>query len=127
LQAGAPASTAEFWKVLAESPMNLSPHLTLKGTNTTIRRGNMRHLRTALAGAAILALSGAAMAQTTTAPGGSAERNMNNPGSVKSNSEKGMPERDAVPGTGPASTGTVPGTTGDPRTMPNSAETAPRR
>ncbi len=56
---------------------------------------------TTLALAATLTLTGAAFAQTTTAPG-SAESNMNNPGSVKSNAEKGMPERGA-----PAATGTV--------------------
>ncbi|WP_461654153.1 hypothetical protein [Methylorubrum aminovorans] len=43
----------------------------------------------ALAAALTLALSGAALAQTP-AGGGSAEGNMNNPGSVKSNSEKAM-------------------------------------
>ncbi|WP_407519919.1 hypothetical protein [Methylobacterium oryzisoli] len=55
---------------------------------------------TILALAASVALTGAALAQTA-APG-SAERNMNNPGSVKSNAEKGMPERP-----GPGTTGTV--------------------
>ena len=49
----------------------------------------------ALAASLALALTGSAFAQTT-APG-STEQNMNNPGSVKSNAEKGMPERD-VPG-----------------------------
>ncbi|GJD48064.1 hypothetical protein OPKNFCMD_0780 [Methylobacterium crusticola] len=53
-----------------------------------------------LAIAASLAFGGVALAQTT-APG-STERNMNNPASVKSNAEKGMPGRDL-----PASTGTV--------------------
>ncbi|MBY0295611.1 MAG: hypothetical protein K2X71_06175 [Methylobacterium sp.] len=55
---------------------------------------------TLLALAASVALTGAALAQTT-APG-SAEQNMNNPGSVKSNAQKGMPQRDM-----PATTGTV--------------------
>lgn len=53
-----------------------------------------------------LALSGAAMAQTA-AGGGSAEGNMNNPGSVKSNSEKSMEG-------GARSMSTGPGTTGGP-------------
>ena len=43
----------------------------------------------ALSAALILALSGAAFAQTP-AGGGSAEGNMNNPGSVKSNTQKAM-------------------------------------
>ncbi|MBK3401595.1 hypothetical protein H0176_25550 [Methylorubrum populi] len=54
----------------------------------------------ALAAALTLALSGTTLAQTPSG-GGSAEGNMNNPGSVKSNSEKAM-ER---------STGTTTGTT----------------
>ncbi|GJD78652.1 hypothetical protein [Methylobacterium gregans] len=82
---------------------------------------------TALAFAATLALTGAAFAQATTTPGstvgnptGSAERNLNNPGSVKSNAEKGMPGRDL-----PGATGTVaPGSTGTGATMPP-AGTAP--
>ncbi len=84
---------------------------------------------TALAFAATLALTGAAFAQATTAPGstvgtpaGSTEQNMNNPGSVKSNAEKGMPGRDM-----PGATGTVaPGAagTGTGATMPP-AGTAP--
>ncbi|MFE1597770.1 hypothetical protein [Methylobacterium sp. ID0610] len=86
-----------------------------------------------LAGAMMVALGGAAVAQTT-APG-SAERNMNNPGSVKSNAEKGMPERDAVAptGAGPAATGTVTGTGagtmpgGDPRTAPKPTDPTPGR
>lgn len=57
----------------------------------------------ALAAALTFALSGAALSQTA-AGGGSAEGNMNNPGSVKSNSEKSM-ER----ATGSA-TGTTTGT-----------------
>lgn len=54
----------------------------------------------ALATVLAFAFSGAALAQTPSG-GGSAEGNMNNPGSVKSNSEKGM-ER---------STGSATGTT----------------
>ena len=54
----------------------------------------------ALAAALTLALSGAALAQTP-AGGGSAEGNMNNPGSVKSNSEKAM-ERSTGSATGTA-------------------------
>jgi hypothetical protein len=85
---------------------------------------------TALAFAATLALTGAAFAQATTTPGstvgspaGGTERNLNNPGSVKSNAEKGMPARDM-----PGATGTVaptaPGTAGTGTTMPP-AGTAP--
>ncbi|RVU20156.1 hypothetical protein [Methylobacterium oryzihabitans] len=55
---------------------------------------------TALVLAAALALGGTAFAQS--AMPGSAENNMNNPASVKSNAEKGMPGRDM-----PATTGTV--------------------
>ncbi|KMO39890.1 hypothetical protein VQ03_14895 [Methylobacterium tarhaniae] len=55
---------------------------------------------TFLALAATMALTGTALAQTGVP--GSAENNMNNPGSVKSNAEKGMPGRDM-----PATTGTV--------------------
>ncbi|MBE7203891.1 MAG: hypothetical protein INR70_39695, partial [Parafilimonas terrae] len=46
---------------------------------------------TLLALAATVALTGAALAQTGVP--GSAENNMNNPASVKSNAEKGTPER----------------------------------
>ncbi|ACL56339.1 hypothetical protein [Methylobacterium nodulans] len=93
----------------------------------------MQTKRMALAGAMIVAIGGAALAQGTTAPG-SAERNLNNPGSVKSNAEKGMPERDATgvaPGTGPAATGTVTGTGtmpgGDSRVAPKPSEPTPGR
>ncbi|QRE77448.1 hypothetical protein [Methylobacterium aquaticum] len=55
---------------------------------------------TILALAATFALTGAALAQTGVP--GSAENNLNNPASVKSNAEKGMPARDL-----PATTGTV--------------------
>lgn len=84
----------------------------------------------ALAASLALALSGTAFAQTP-AGGGSAEGNMNNPGSVKSNGEKAM-ERSTgsatmpgattgsttanpamvPPGAGPAGTGMAPGTGG---------------
>ena len=65
----------------------------------------MRKTTYALATAMILSLAGGAMAQTT-APG-SAEKNMNNPGSVKSNSEKSM-ERGSMPATpGTAAPGTM--------------------
>lgn len=87
---------------------------------------------TALALAATLALTGAAFAQAAPAPAttvgtpaDSAEKNLNNPGSVKSNAEKGMPGRDM-----PGATGTVapaaPGGagTGTGATMPP-AGTAP--
>ena len=49
----------------------------------------MRRTTLALATSLALALTGSAFAQTP-AGGGSTEGNMNNPGSVKSNSEKGM-------------------------------------
>ena len=52
----------------------------------------------AIAAALVLSLSGSAWAQTP-AGGGSAEGNMNSPGSVKSNSEKGM-ERSTGSATG---------------------------
>ena len=88
----------------------------------------MRSTTFALAASLVLALSGAASAQTP-AGGGTAEGNMNNPGSVKSNSEKTM-ERSTgsatgattgsttanpamvPPGAGPAGTGMAPGTGG---------------
>ena len=66
-----------------------------------------------LAAAMTLALSGAAYAQKP-AGGGSAEGNMNNPGSVKSNTEK-MNERSGGTGmttgstTGAGGTGMAPG------------------
>lgn len=60
-----------------------------------------------LAGAFAIALTGAAFAQTR-AGGGSAEGNMNSPGSVKSESQKMNEER-----TGSTRTG-APGTTGGP-------------
>ncbi|WP_288588038.1 hypothetical protein [uncultured Methylobacterium sp.] len=64
-------------------------------------------MRTALiALATTVALTGAALAQTG-APG-SAENNLNNPASVKSNAEKGMPERDLTTGTvAPTAPGTM--------------------
>ncbi len=63
----------------------------------------------AIAAALTFAVTGAALAQTP-AGGGSTEGNMNNPGSVKSNSEKSMET-----GSGSMSTGTGPGTSGGPR------------
>ena len=56
-----------------------------------------------------VAMVGAALAQTP-AGGGSAEGNMNNPGSVKSNSEKSMET-----GSGSMTTGAGPGTSAGPR------------
>ncbi|KQP94309.1 hypothetical protein ASF60_12700 [Methylobacterium sp. Leaf113] len=67
----------------------------------------------AIASSLALALTGSAFAQTA-AGGGSAEGNMNNPGSVKSNSEKSMERTGA-----PASTGSTmapAGTSGGPST-----------
>ncbi|SFM61337.1 hypothetical protein [Methylobacterium pseudosasicola] len=63
----------------------------------------------ALAAALSLVGSGATMAQTP-AGGGSAEGNMNNPGSVKSSSDKAMET-----GAGSMGTGMAPGTSGGPR------------
>ena len=63
-----------------------------------------------LAAALSFAVAGAALAQTP-AGGGSAEGNMNNPGSVKSNSEKSM-EGSSSMGTGTMGAG--PGTSGGP-------------
>jgi hypothetical protein len=60
-----------------------------------------------LVAALILAGSGAAMAQTA-AGGGKAEGNMNNPGSVKSNSEKSMEGGSSSMGTGPGTSGGPP-------------------
>ncbi|MBO1020524.1 hypothetical protein IPV08_11135 [Methylobacterium sp. SD274] len=64
----------------------------------------------AVAAALTVSLSGAAFAQTA-AGGASAEGNMNNPGSVKSNSEKGMERM----GGGASTTGSTaaPGMTRD--------------
>lgn len=68
-----------------------------------------------LAAALTFAVSAPALAQTP-AGGGSAEGNMNNPGSVKSNSEKTMEQ------TGSMGTGAAPGTSGGPRvSTPGSA------
>ncbi|SDN03329.1 hypothetical protein SAMN05216360_105144 [Methylobacterium phyllostachyos] len=83
-----------------------------------------------LAAALAVALTGAAYAQTA-AGGGSATGNMNNPGSVKSNSEK-MNERTTgsttgAP-TGAAGAATVPGTgTTRPGVGPGGATSAPAR
>jgi hypothetical protein len=72
----------------------------------------------ALATALTLAFSGAALAQTPSG-GGSAEGNMNNPGSVKSNSDKSMERATgsttgSTTGTGmaPAAPGAAGGTSG---------------
>ena len=67
-----------------------------------------------LAAALMFAVSGAALAQTPTG-GGKAEGNMNNPGSVKSESEKSM-ERTESAGTGSMGTGMAPGASGGPST-----------
>lgn len=80
----------------------------------------------ALSAALVLSLGGAALAQTP-AGGGSAEGNLNNPGSVKSNSEK-MDERttgSATGGTtgtvGGTNAGAVPGASGGPSTATTGA------
>ncbi|KAB1071639.1 hypothetical protein [Methylobacterium planeticum] len=76
---------------------------------------------TIAAAALTLALSGAAMAQTT---GGSTEGNMNSPGSVKSNSEKGMQSRDmpATTGTATGATKAAPGSTENNMNSPGSVK-----
>ena len=68
------------------------------------------HTKTlALAVSLILSLTGASFAQTP-AGGGSTEGSMNNPGSVKSNSEKGMERSTGSATMAPGSaTGSVPG------------------
>lgn len=66
----------------------------------------------ALTTALVVSLGGSAFAQAP-AGGGSATGNMNNPGSVKSNSEK-MDERTTGSATGGA--GAVPGASGGPST-----------
>ena len=76
------------------------------------------HMKTlAFAASFILSLTGASFAQTP-AGAGSAEGNMNNPGSVKSNSEKSM-ERSTGSATGGAGitgagSAAVPGASGGP-------------
>ncbi|MGY2051574.1 hypothetical protein [Methylobacterium sp. JK268] len=89
----------------------------------------MRTTAMALAGALVVGLGGAALAQAP-APGGSTERNMNNPASVKSNAEKGMPGRDTpvagtAPTAGPAATGTV--TSPATGTVPKPTDPTPNR
>ncbi|GJD45560.1 hypothetical protein AFCDBAGC_3434 [Methylobacterium cerastii] len=69
--------------------------------------------------ALVLALSGAAFAQSATG-------NMNNPGSVKSNSEKAMEKGGTVRGDMPATTGTAPGAAGAATTMPAAREDGTR-
>nr|WP_245252986.1 hypothetical protein [Methylobacterium sp. PvR107] len=77
-----------------------------------------------LAAALAVALTGAAYAQTP-AGGGRTEGNMNNPGSVKSNSEK-MEERTTGSTTGAAGAATVPGTgTARPGVGAGGSTTAP--
>ena len=72
----------------------------------------MRTKTIALAASLALALVGSAYAQTP-AGGGSTEGNMNNPGSVKSNSEKGMERSSGAATMAPGdATGTVGGRDG---------------
>ena len=89
----------------------------------------MRTTTMTLAAAMILALSGSAFAQTATG-GGSAERNMTNPGSVKSNSEKGMERSMGAPARGAAgaasdTTGSTSGHSGGANTSGGATGTAP--
>lgn len=79
----------------------------------------MRSKTFALAASLVLALSGAASAQTP-AGGGATEGNMNNPGSVKSNSEKTM-ERNTGSATGMAPSATTGSTTANPAMVPPGA------
>jgi hypothetical protein len=83
-----------------------------------------------LAAALAIALTGTAYAQTP-AGGGKTEGNMNNPGSVKSNSEKmNEPTTGSATGstTGAAGAGTVPGTgTSRPGVGMGANTTAPAR
>ncbi|AWN41820.1 hypothetical protein DK389_16580 [Methylobacterium durans] len=82
----------------------------------------------AVAAGLLVSLTGASLAQST-APD-SAQKNMNNPGSVKSNSEKAM-EKGGMPAT--TGTATAPdagmkaGSTMDRGTAPTPAEPTPRR
>ena len=76
----------------------------------------MRINSLAFATVLLASLSGAASAQTGTA--GSTEKNLKNPGSVKSNTEKGVPAKDGV-----VTTGTATGTAKS--TSPNAAKPAP--
>ena len=66
----------------------------------------------AVAAALTVAVSGAAMAQTA-AGGGSAEGNMNNPGSVKSDSEKMTSGQGGAAGAGMTTGSAGPKTGGD--------------
>ena len=89
----------------------------------------MRTTTMTLAAAMILALSGSAFAQTATG-GGSAERNMTNPGSVKLNSEKGMERSMGAPAGGAAgaagdTTGSTSGHSGGANTSGGATGTAP--
>lgn len=72
----------------------------------------------AIAGSFALALTGSAFAQSA-AGGGSATGNMNNPGSVKSNSEKSMERTGGAATTG--STMAPAGTSGGPSTATQGA------
>jgi hypothetical protein len=72
----------------------------------------MRTMTLTLAATLALTLTGSAFAQTPAA-GGAAEGNMNNPGSVKSNSEKGMERSTGSATTAPGdAAGTVGGRDG---------------
>ena len=95
----------------------------------------MRTTSLALAASLSLALTGAAFAQTP-AGGGATEGNMNNPGSVKSNSEKSMERSTGSATMAPGSAGTgstmAPGSTTGTGTMAPtdtapSGSTAPAR
>ncbi|WP_336488754.1 hypothetical protein [Methylobacterium nigriterrae] len=76
----------------------------------------MHRKSVALAAVLLASLSGAALAQTGAA--GSAEKNLNNPGSVKSNTEKGMPAKDGAATTGTATGATTAAPSGATRAAP---------
>ena len=92
----------------------------------------MRTTTLALAATFALSLTGAAFAQTP-AGNGRTEGNMNNPGSVKSDSEKGMERTGggaatgmtAPAGGGAATTGSTSGHSGGANTSGGGAATAP--
>lgn len=67
----------------------------------------------------LVSVSGAALAQAGTA--GSTEKNLNNPGSVKSNSEKGMPAKDGVITTSPTASPAAGTSTGATKVAPGAS------
>lgn len=83
----------------------------------------MRATTLTLAAALALGLTGSALAQTTTAPGGT-ERNLNNPGSVKSDGQRDMERTTGAPAGNPTQDTT--GSIGHPKSNnSNGATSAP--